>query len=665
MKNESARKRLALPILALAVLLSAFVPFAVLTDAADADDSGVDATYYRYSINFQNTSTDYLYIIWDFADGTVLDGRWTYYAQLESAGTELTSEQSAGLQAYKTLLAEHGGDLEAPTHTYKTAGTYKYSVTAINPLGFVPEGSENAYDGVLYTDFSTFDGGLAANVTVSTYNDSDRSASGAWNTDYRTIDVKGYPTITFQSNGGSDVAQMTVENTNVYTAASEPEAPTKTGSVFGGWYTDAELTQSYDWSSLVTEPITLYAKWIDSSNAVTVKFVNWDKTVISSVGYSVGDTINAPATDPVREPTAGEVFTFLGWYNGTEAFTAGTKATADVTYTAEYTYKVRTYTVTFAADGNTVATKQVDYNTAIAEFPEAPAKEGYKFIAWTGYTEGTPVTSDLTLTAYYEKETKVTVKIDGKDTEVDANTPVSELQKPTKDGYTFKGWYSDEALTKEVLGDTFVTSGMTLYAKFVKNTVTVTVDGKSVTMDEGKTVADLTVPTKEGYTFKGWYSDEAFTDEKIGSTVLTDGMTLYSKYTQNTAPAQACKVILLDKDGNEITSFYVTAGKTLERTDVASKVTSAKHLFKGLYTDPEMKNEFDFKTEITADTSLYVDETVSLDPNDEDNDIVPIALLVVGILLLFVGIRIHPAVCVLGLVIAIAGGLDFLGFIDF
>lgn len=601
MKNESARKRLALPILALAVLLSAFVPFAVLTDAADADDSGVDATYYRYSINFQNTSTDYLYIIWDFADGTVLDGRWAYYAQLESAGTELTSEQSAGLQAYKALLAEHGGDLEAPTHTYKTAGTYKYSVTAINPLGFVPEGSENAYDGVLYTDFSTFDGGLAANVTVSTYNDSDRSASGAWNTDYRTIDVKGYPTITFQSNGGSDVAQMTVENTNVYTAASEPEAPTKTGSVFGGWYTDAELTQSYDWSSLVTEPITLYAKWIDSSNAVTVKFVNWDKTVISSVGYSVGDTINAPATDPVREPTAGEVFTFLGWYNGTEAFTAGTKATADVTYTAEYTYKVRTYTVTFAADGNTVATKQVDYNTAIAEFPEAPAKEGYKFIAWTGYTEGTPVTSDLTLTAYYEKETKVTV----------------------------------------------------------------TVDGKSVTMDEGKTVADIEIPEKEGYTFDGWYSDAELKTKVDGSTALTDKMTLYSKFTQNTAPAQACKVILLDKDGNEITSFYVTAGKTLERTDVASKVTSAKHLFKGLYTDPEMKNEFDFKNEITADTSLYVDETVSLDPNDEDNDIVPIALLVVGILLLFVGIRIHPAVCVLGLVIAIAGGLDFLGFIDF
>ena len=66
-------------------------------------------------------------------------------------------------------------------------------------------------------------------------------------------------TVTFDSNGGSAVASQTVVAGQT---ATEPEAPTKEEFIFSGWYSDSELKIAYDFSSLVTCDITLYAKWI-------------------------------------------------------------------------------------------------------------------------------------------------------------------------------------------------------------------------------------------------------------------------------------------------------------------------------------------------------------------------------------------------------------------
>ena len=64
--------------------------------------------------------------------------------------------------------------------------------------------------------------------------------------------------VDFNSNGGSEVQAQDVYDTK---RATEPEAPTKEDYVFAGWYTDAELTNAYDFSTPVTQDITLYAKW--------------------------------------------------------------------------------------------------------------------------------------------------------------------------------------------------------------------------------------------------------------------------------------------------------------------------------------------------------------------------------------------------------------------
>lgn len=69
-----------------------------------------------------------------------------------------------------------------------------------------------------------------------------------------------YYTVTFDSDGGSEVDSQSVRSGET---ATEPVAPTKDNYEFGGWYTDSELTEAYDFSTPVTSNIILYAKWVE------------------------------------------------------------------------------------------------------------------------------------------------------------------------------------------------------------------------------------------------------------------------------------------------------------------------------------------------------------------------------------------------------------------
>ena len=67
-------------------------------------------------------------------------------------------------------------------------------------------------------------------------------------------------TVTFETNGGSEVAPQGVLRGAL---VKEPVSPFKAGMMFAGWYTDAELTQLYDFNAPVTSDLTLYAKWTE------------------------------------------------------------------------------------------------------------------------------------------------------------------------------------------------------------------------------------------------------------------------------------------------------------------------------------------------------------------------------------------------------------------
>ncbi len=78
-------------------------------------------------------------------------------------------------------------------------------------------------------------------------------------------------TIKFDTDGGTQIANKTVTRNS---KLAEPEAPTRDGYTFNGWYTDKELTEKYDFDSKVTKGFTLYAKWDKHDDEQTSVFEN-------------------------------------------------------------------------------------------------------------------------------------------------------------------------------------------------------------------------------------------------------------------------------------------------------------------------------------------------------------------------------------------------------
>ncbi|MBM6871522.1 glycoside hydrolase family 2 TIM barrel-domain containing protein, partial [Pseudoflavonifractor phocaeensis] len=65
-------------------------------------------------------------------------------------------------------------------------------------------------------------------------------------------------TVTFNTNGGSEIAPVEVEEGQ---AVERPADPSNGSFTFNGWYADAACTQAYDFSAPVTADITVYAGW--------------------------------------------------------------------------------------------------------------------------------------------------------------------------------------------------------------------------------------------------------------------------------------------------------------------------------------------------------------------------------------------------------------------
>ena len=89
-------------------------------------------------------------------------------------------------------------------------------------------------------------------VTITTGTTGNKSYAANWEKNVSTH------TVSFDSNGGSDVEEITfTEDGHI----NEPPTPKKEGYKFVGWYEDKNFTKKFDFSKLPTSDITLYAKW--------------------------------------------------------------------------------------------------------------------------------------------------------------------------------------------------------------------------------------------------------------------------------------------------------------------------------------------------------------------------------------------------------------------
>lgn len=237
----------------------------------------------------------------------------------------------------------------------------------------------------------------------------------------------------------------------------------------------------------------------DNGDPTVTKFIDNDK--------------NSKFAELVPEPTK-ENYTFAGWYNGNEKFDFTTVPTGDVTLTAKWT--ANDYYVSFVTEHGAPPTSQnVKYNGTASD-PGKLTEEGYTFDGWyadaahtTKFDFTQPIKSNTTVYAKWTaKDYEVSFITEHSDAPDSQNVPYNETAtdpgKLSAEGYTFIGWYADEAHKTKFDFSTPITGDTKVYAKWEKNAPVlpdtyelnvsgafVYVDGVDVTASAGDTSLHL------------------------------------------------------------------------------------------------------------------------------------------------------------------------------
>lgn len=214
-------------------------------------------------------------------------------------------------------------------------------------------------------------------------------------------------TVTFDMKGhGVKIDPIKVKKG---TSVTLPE-PTDPNYDFGGWFTDESLTTSFNGTAATS--MTVYAKWTEKEK-VTVSFESEFGTAPEAVTVNKGQVVKLPDLG-----TDGD-YTFVGW------IPKGSEGTDPLK--GEYTAKEN---ITF---------------TAVWEAPSTPI------------IEMVDVTFDMN--GHGDKVAKQTEK--GK--------PITLIDDPTAEGYTFKGWTYDKEGKQAFDPKKNADQDTTLYAQWEKN----------------------------------------------------------------------------------------------------------------------------------------------------------------------------------------------------
>ena len=322
-------------------------------------------------------------------------------------------------------------------------------------------------------------------------------------------------TVTFDSDGGTEIASVQVEKGKKIT---KPEDPSKEHYVFDGWY--LEDTEWVFESDTVTKNTALTAKWKPEVYSVTLK--NYDGTVLATENVSYGSIPQYSAT-PEKPSDAQYTYAFSKWVDEAGNDASLSNIDKNVTLTATFTSTLRSYKIIFKNGEQVLKEDDVNYGTLPAAPTETPTKEAdaqytYTFKGWD--KEIAEVKGEATYNAEFDstlRSYKITFKNGEqvlKEETVNYGTlPTPPADMPTKEAdaqytYTFKGWDKTvEKVTGEATYNAEFTSTLRSYKITFKNGEQVL---KEETVNYGTLPAAPTeTPTKEAdaqytYTFKGW-----------------------------------------------------------------------------------------------------------------------------------------------------------------
>ena len=300
-----------------------------------------------------------------------LDGNGNSYepgGSVPADVTELTVQWTA--PTYTVTLHTNGGTINSGNVT-----EYTYGVGAT-----LPAADDMTYTG--HTFKGWYDNENLTGSPVTAIGGAETGNKEYW----AKWEINQY-TITFDTNGGSEIAPITQDYGTEITA---PDNPTRKGYTFKGW--DKEIPKT-----MPAENMTVKAQW--EINQYTIAFDTNGGSEIAPITQDYGTEITAP-DNPTRKG-----YTFKGW----DKEIPETMPAENITVKAQW--KINQYTITFDTNGGSeIAPITQDYGTEITA-PDNPTRKGYTFKGWDKEIPETMPAENLTITARWKDTEKPTGEI--------------------------------------------------------------------------------------------------------------------------------------------------------------------------------------------------------------------------------------------------------------
>ena len=392
-------------------------------------------------------------------------------------------------------------------------------------------------------------------------------------------------TITFDTNGGSEIAPITQD---YGTEITVPDNPTRKGYTFKGW--DKEIPET-----MPAENITVKAQW--EINQYTITFDTNGGSEIAPITQDYGTEITAPE-NPTRKG-----YTFKGW----DKEIPKTMPAENIKVKAQW--EINQYTITFDTNGGSeIPPITQNYGTEITA-PDNPTRKGYTFRGWDKEIPKTMPAENIKVKAQWEiNQYTITFDTNG-GSEIapitqDYGTQISAPDNPTRKGYTFKGW------DKEI-PETMPAENITVKAQWEINQYTIAFDTNGgseiapITQDYGTEITAPDNPTRKGYTFKGW-------DKEIPETMPAENITITARWKDTEKPTG--EIIIGTNKWNEFLN-ELTFGiffKDTQEVTINAVDNSGVVFVSYLVTDKELS-----EAELNSLVFRAYEEPFCIDPNGE------------------------------------------------
>lgn len=354
---------------------------------------------------------------------------------------------------------------------------------------------------------------------------------------------KIYYTVTFNTGKGSKINDQKILKGE---KAKEPRNPTNDYYKFYGWYTSKSYKTKYDFDDEVNSNITLYARWEDTDYIYEVEHYkqNGDRDT-----YKLADTETFYTLENTTVTAKAKSYSGYTENKSHPDRVYRDKVTDDNYVVLRLYYDKDTFTAKFNSNGGTsvnsqTVSKKSKYKEIIPRKKDATFEGWYLDSKFTELYDFDDEVRDITLYAKW-KENKTDYKVEHYREDLNGNYKLFETEKLSGDtdsivvakpksyeGYSENTSHSDRVESIRLTEDNTI---LKLYYSLHEFTV-------SFDSDEGSEVSDQIVkygakvkiekPTKEGFNFKGWYTDTGLNNEFDKNTKVSENITLYAKWEQ-------------------------------------------------------------------------------------------------------------------------------------